>query len=121
MLAVYAYMIKWLADHEWIPAAAVGKAGGSIVGVLSMGMYSSLSSSLGLLEKVPKAVLMIPSDGSFALVSLLISSEQVGRRQEAVGRSADEYTGWHTNGAFLCPHTIYLRMVDARRHVIRLY
>ena len=43
MLAAYAFMIKWLADHEWIPASAVGKAGGSIVGVLSMGTSRSVT------------------------------------------------------------------------------
>jgi hypothetical protein len=48
MLAAYAYMIKWLADHEWIPAGAVGKAGGSIVGVLSMGTCHQRSSQFDL-------------------------------------------------------------------------
>lgn len=38
VLAAYACIINWLAGHGWIPAGAVGKAGGSIVGVLSMGM-----------------------------------------------------------------------------------
>lgn len=93
ILAVYASSIVYAAEKGWIPTAAVGKAGASIVGVLSMGRFYPLANL--------KAAVDVFSDRSSLVSSLLLGRSQVGRGQEDLDSGSNQHKGCCPLGTLL--------------------